>query len=134
MMNEENDPLEVIVQGGSIEANTVVYGVVQNALSNAGFTEVTVSSPQGDTAALVNKVPTMLDVVRASRPELFATRVTVKQNVPLEEIGSLIADNPDRLDLGHVVYGIGDAGDDDPGDASAESTQEAEKSLEPEEV
>jgi hypothetical protein len=134
MMNEKNDPLEVIVQGGSIEANTVVYGVVQSALSVAGFTELTVSSSQGDAAAHVSKVPPMLDVVRASRPELFATPVTVKQDAPLEEIGSLIADNPDRLDLGHIVYGIGDAGDDDPGDASAEATQEAQKPLEPEGV
>ena len=133
-MNEKDDPLEVIVQGGSIEASTVVYGVVQTALSDAGFTEVTVSSPQGDKAAHAGRIPTMLDVVRASRPELFATPIRVKQNAPLEEVGSLIADNPDHLDLGQIVYGIGDAGDDDPGGTAGNVTQAAEKAGEPEAV
>ncbi len=133
-MDEKDDPLEVVVQGGSIEANTVVYGVVQSALSDAGFTEVAVSSPQGVKAAHVGKVPTMLDVVRASRPELFATPISVRQNAPLEEVGSLIADNPDQLDLGHVVYGIGDAVDDEPGPAPEESAGEAGKPMESEAV
>lgn len=133
-MDEKDDPLEVVVQGGSIEANTVVYGVVQSALSDAGFTEVAVSSPQGVKAAHVGKVPTMLDVVRASRPELFATPISVRQNAPLEEVGSLIADNPDQLDLGHVVYGIGDEVDDEPGPAPEESAGEVGKPMESEAV
>ncbi|MGF6604684.1 hypothetical protein P3T23_009440 [Paraburkholderia sp. GAS448] len=133
-MNVEGDPLEVIVQGGSVEANTVVYGVVQGALSDAGFTGVTVSSPQGDRAAHVGMIPTMLDAVRASRPELFATPISVKQHAPLEEVGSLIADNPDQLDLGQIVYGIGDSGDDEPGETAEDTAQVAEKSLEPEAV
>lgn len=133
-MNIEGDPLEVIVQGGSVDANTMVYGVVQGALSDAGFTAVTVSSPQGDRVAHVGRIPTMLDAVRASRPELFATPISVKQHARLEDVGSLIADNPDQLDLGHIVYGMGDSGDDGPGESAEDAAQEGQKSLEPEAV
>ncbi|MBB5409173.1 hypothetical protein HDG34_003114 [Paraburkholderia sp. HC6.4b] len=133
-MNVEGDPLEVIVQGGSIDANTVVYGVVQGALSDAGFTGVTVSSPQGERAAHVGRIPTMLDALRVSRPELFATPINVKQQACVEEVGSLIADNPDHLDLGHIVYGTGDSDDVDPGVSAEDAAQVADKSMEAEAV
>jgi hypothetical protein len=31
--------------------------------------------------------------------------VTVKQTAPLEEVASLIADNPEHLNIGQIVYG-----------------------------
>jgi hypothetical protein len=130
-MSKKEAPLEVIVQGGSIEASSMVYGVVQHALSEAGFTEVTASSPQGSKAAHVEKIPTMLDAVRAARPELFETPVCVRQEASAEDVASLIVDNPDQLDLGQIAYGMGEAGKDPTNDGDdANRNVEQRKDLE----
>lgn len=104
-MSTQKDPLEVIVQGGNVEANTLVFGVVQHALDNAGFTDVTVHSPQGAAPCDVEEVPTMLDVVRASRPHLFDTAIRVEQRSRAEDVLSMSTD--DQLGIAKVVYGGG---------------------------
>jgi hypothetical protein len=115
----QKDALEVIVQGGPVEVNAVVYGVVQHALSEAGFTEVTVHSPEGDTEAVVGEIPSLLDVLRADRPTIFDTPITVKQNAHADDVLKM-CDNPDNLDIGRIVYGTTDAAVE----PSAESSDE----------
>jgi hypothetical protein len=118
-MSSQKDPLEVIVQGGPVDVNAVVYGVVQHALSEAGFTEVTVHSPEGNKDAIVGEVPSLLDVLRADRPTIFDTPITVKQNAHADDVLQM-CDDPDNLDIGRIVYGTTDAAVE----SSAEATDE----------
>jgi hypothetical protein len=106
-MTTQKDPLEVIVQGGDVEANTLVFGVVQHALDNAGFTDVSVHSPQGDVPCDVEEVPTLLDVVRANRPHLFDTPIRVEQRALGEDVLAMSTDDPGAIGLAKVVYGGG---------------------------
>ena len=70
MDKPEIDPIEVSVTGGSIETNTLVFGVVQAALDEAGFTEVTVQSPHGDAAVEPSEMPSLLDLIRTKNPSM----------------------------------------------------------------
>ncbi|SAK59051.1 hypothetical protein AWB81_01785 [Caballeronia arationis] len=107
-MSSQKDPLEVIVQGGPVDVNAVVYGVVQHALSEAGFTEVTVHSPEGNVDAVVGEIPSLLDVLRVERPAIFDTPITVKQNAHADDVLKM-CDDPDNLDIGRIIYGTTDA-------------------------
>lgn len=104
-MSTQKDPLEVIVQGGPIEANTLVFGVVQNALNDAGFTDVSVRSPQGTVDANLSEMPTLLDVVRANRPHLFDTAIRVTQLAHADDVLLLSTEDPGRTGIATVVYG-----------------------------
>lgn len=106
-MSTQKDPLEVIVQGGDVEANTLVFGVVQHALDNAGFTDVTVHSPQGNAPCDVEEVPSLLDIVRANRPHLFDTPIRVEQRARAEDVLDMSTTNPGQIGLAKVVYGGG---------------------------
>jgi hypothetical protein len=104
-MSTQKDPLEVIVQGGSIEANTLVYGVVQASLNDAGFTDVTVHSPQGNVEADFSEMPSLLDVVRANRPHLFDTPIKVTQNAHADDVLLLSTEDPGKIGIARIVYG-----------------------------
>ncbi|WP_144106753.1 hypothetical protein [Paraburkholderia sp. BCC1886] len=104
-MSNQHAPLEVLVQGGDVETSALVYGVVQNALTEAGFTDITVESPQGDTEANVSQIPSLLDLVRTERPALFDTPIAVKQIATPEEVVAFAVDHPDTLGIASVVYG-----------------------------
>jgi hypothetical protein len=104
-MSTQKDPLEVIVQGGSIEANTLVFGVVQASLNDAGFTDVSVHSPQGSVECDFSEIPTLLDVVRANRPHLFDTPITVTQNAHADDVLLLSTEDPGKIGIAKIVYG-----------------------------
>jgi hypothetical protein len=104
-MSTQKDPLEVIVQGGPIETNTLVFGIVQNALQDAGFTDVSVHSPQGNVECDFTEMPSLLDVVRANRPHLFDTPLRVTQNAHADDVLLLSTDDPGKTGIAKIVYG-----------------------------
>jgi hypothetical protein len=129
-MTSQNDPLKVIVRGGPIEANAVVYGVVQNALSEAGFTDISVSSPQHDSEAILGEIPSLLDVLRAERPTLFDTPISVEQIAHADEVLTLTVNDPDNLGIARVVYGTDPAIVEEAVEAHAPATDDfAEPAL-----
>jgi hypothetical protein len=86
-----------------------VFGVVQHALDTAGFTDVTVRSPQGDAECVTGDVPTMLDIVRANRPQLFETPIRVTQNAHADDVMAVSTQDPDNLGIAKTVYGTEEA-------------------------
>jgi hypothetical protein len=106
MTNETKlDPVEVTVTGGSVEVNTVVYGVVQAALDEAGFTEVTVQSPHGDAAVEPSEMPSLLDLIRTKNPSMFDVPVKVTQHASMDAVGQLPNAGATAAAIATVVYG-----------------------------
>ena len=98
------DPLEVTVSGGSAEVNTLVYGVVQNALDEAGFTDVDVSSPHGDASVDIAQMPSLLDIVRAKNPSMFDTPIKVSQVAPADAIANMANGDSLSAAIANTVY------------------------------
>lgn len=98
------DPLEVTVAGGSAEVNTLVYGVVQNALDEAGFTDIAVNSPHGDVSVDTAQMPSLLDIVRAKNPSMFDTPVKVTQVVPADAVAALANGDSVAAAIANTVY------------------------------
>lgn len=105
MSTPEIDPVEVSVSGGTIEANTLVYGVVQAALDEAGFTDVTVQSPHGDAAVEPSEMPTLLDLIRTKNPSMFDMPVKVTQHASMDAVGQLPNAGATAAAIATVVYG-----------------------------
>jgi hypothetical protein len=98
------DPLEVTVAGGSAEVNTLVYGVVQNALDEAGFTDIAVNSPHGDVSVDTASVPTLLDLVRAKNPSMFDTPIRVTQVASADQVANLANGDTVAAAIANTVY------------------------------
>jgi len=98
------DPLEVTVAGGSAEVNTLVYGVVQNALDEAGFTDIAVNSPHGDVSVDTASVPTLLDLVRAKNPSMFDTPIRVTQVAPADQVANMANGDTVAAAIANTVY------------------------------
>lgn len=80
-MQEDKDSVKVTIAGGSYGANTLVFGVVHDALKKAQFRHVSpyivgVSDPPGE-----RRIDSLLDVCRAIHPDLFSTPVQVEQDL-----------------------------------------------------
>jgi hypothetical protein len=82
-MKEKEDPVKVVVQGGGYGANTLVYGVVYDALHKAGFRSLTPSwsAQVGMLDRDQTRIPSLLDICRSIHPQLFATPVQVSQDL-----------------------------------------------------
>jgi hypothetical protein len=98
------DPLEVTVAGGSAEINTLVYGVVQNALDEAGFTDLSVSSVHGDASVDTAQVPTLLDLVRAKNPSMFDTPIKITQVASADQIANLANGDSVAAAIANTVF------------------------------
>jgi hypothetical protein len=98
------DPLEVTVAGGSAEVNTLVYGVVQNALDEAGFTDIAVSSPHGDVSVDTAQVPSLLDIIRAKNPSMFDTPIRVCQVAPADAVANMANGDSISAAIANTVY------------------------------
>jgi hypothetical protein len=99
------DPIEVTVAGGTIEANTLVYGVVQTALDEAGFTDITVKSPHGDAECDAAEMPSLLDLIRTKNPSMFDMPVRVTQHASMDAVGALPNAGATAAAIATVVYG-----------------------------
>lgn len=99
------DPLEVTVSGGSAEVNTLVYGVVQNALDEAGFTDVTAHSVvHADASVDTAQMPTLLDLVRAKNPSMFDTPVKVTQVASADQVANLANGDSIACAIANTVF------------------------------
>lgn len=104
-MSIDIEPIEVTVSGGSVEANTVIYGVVQAALDVAGFTEVTCQSAHGDATAEPSEVLSLLDLIRIKNPSMFDIPVKVIQHAGMDAVGQLPNAGATAAAIAAVVYG-----------------------------
>ena len=82
-MEINEKPIRIEVGGGTITSNTLVVGLIQTALVQHGFGNVEAVHPEGDTdmGEAVNATTSLLDVIRHTYPQIFATPVIVKQNL-----------------------------------------------------
>jgi len=81
MKKPPTQPLEVEVRGGDEITNTLVYGVVQTSLRDAGFVKVKAVHPYGDAdSAREPEMSGLLGVLHVTHPKLFTAPITVKQN------------------------------------------------------
>lgn len=78
------DDLNIQITGSDAESRRVVSTVVANALDEAGFTDVSLINKNGETENRTDEV-SILEVVSAARPELFATPVSVYSNCAPQE-------------------------------------------------
>ncbi len=99
------DPVEVAITGGTVEANTLVYGVVQAALDEAGFTEIQLSSPHGDVEVDVAGMPSLLDLIRTKNPSMFDMPVKVVQHASVDAVSALNNAGATAAAIATVVYG-----------------------------
>ena len=74
-------PLKIEISGGDTFTSTVVFGFVQQALSDRGFRNVEAIHELGDAPARTDTVPTLLDLLEATHPSIFAQPVVIKQNL-----------------------------------------------------
>lgn len=79
-MEEDQDPVKITVAGGGYGANTLVFGVVHDALVKAGFHSVRPSEMRGFNED-AGRMTSLLDVVRSIHPHLFYTPVHVHQDL-----------------------------------------------------
>ena len=82
-MEESLEPVKVTVAGGSYGANSLVFGVVHDALHKAGFSQV---SPRSMSSGFIDgqdakRIPSLLDICRCIHPHLFYTPVDVRQDL-----------------------------------------------------
>jgi hypothetical protein len=82
-MEEGKEPVKVTVAGGSYGANTLVYGVIHDALHKAGFRAL---SPSWSAMAGMldrdkTRIASLLDICRSIHPDLFNTPVAVAQDL-----------------------------------------------------
>lgn len=81
-MDEILDPVKVTVTGGSYGANTLVFGVVHDALHKAGFNQLSPRNMAGFSGGQDGqRIPSLLDICRSIHPHLFYTPVEVKQEL-----------------------------------------------------
>lgn len=81
-MEESKDPVRVVITGGGYGANTLVMGVVHDALCSAGFRQVMPHGPRGFAESHDKKrVASLLDICRCIHPDLFNTPVEVVQDL-----------------------------------------------------
>lgn len=82
-MKEEEEPVKVIVQGGGYGANTLVFGVIHDALHKSGFRSLTPnwSAAVGMLDRDKTRIASLLDICRSIHPQLFATPVSVEQDL-----------------------------------------------------
>lgn len=76
--------LNIQITGSDSESRRVVSTVVANALDEAGFTDVSLINKNGETENRTDEV-SILELVSAARPELFATPVSVYSNCAPQE-------------------------------------------------
>jgi hypothetical protein len=82
MMQEQLEPVKVTVSGGGYGANTLVFGVLHDALCNAGFNKVSPAAIRSFNGQTDHKrIPSLLDVCRSIHPDLFNTPVDVQQEL-----------------------------------------------------
>lgn len=76
MSTDNDNGITVEVSGEENSGKTIVCSIIANALTKSGFTEVTLINQQGEqTEPLDGR--TILDVARASYPDLFATPIGI---------------------------------------------------------
>jgi len=82
-MEENKDPVKVIVTGGSYGANTLVFGVVHDALKKAQFHQVRphISETLWGPTSVTRRVESLLDICRCIHPDLFNTPVEITQDL-----------------------------------------------------
>lgn len=109
-MSTHIDPLEVTISGGTAETNTLVSGVVQTALDEAGFTDITVNSPHGDAGVDEDAMPSLLDIIRVKNPDMFDTPIKINQHVSADAIANLPNVSATAAAIANAVYaGVLDA-------------------------
>lgn len=80
-MEESLDPVHVTVTGGSYGASTLIFGVVQDAITKAGFRNVKPRLGNSFSDEDSRRISSLLDVVRSIHPDLFSTPVEVHQEL-----------------------------------------------------
>lgn len=91
---------DVVVTGDDQDGVQLVTGVINKALLDNGFTNVGVMSPTTGEPTLVPDVPSLGDLVRATKPHFFHQPVTVTGLVPphITDVPAYIERNIDQLD------------------------------------
>jgi len=89
------NPTEVIVNGEDSDGVELITGVINKALLDNGFTNVGVMSPTTGEPTLVPDVPSLMDVVRATKPHLFHQPVTVTGVAlpPMDDVSDYVEKN-----------------------------------------
>lgn len=107
MKKESVKPLMVEVSGGTAPANSLVFGLVQTTLREAGFGNLKVNHPFGDgTSADGDEMSSLLGVLHVAHPKLFQERIEVKQHLPERAIG-YEHNAPTHL-VESFTYGVGE--------------------------
>jgi hypothetical protein len=104
-MSTQIEPLEVTVTGGTAETNTLVYGIVQTALDDAGFTDIIATSPHAEAVCESAQMPSLLDLVRLKNPSMFDTPVRVSQHLSADAAAALPNAGAVAAAIAATVYG-----------------------------
>lgn len=73
-----NNDVSITVQGNDIQLTALIGGVIDRALTEAGFTDVANRTMLETGHALASdEVPTMLEMARQRAPEAFAVAITI---------------------------------------------------------
>lgn len=90
---DEDEGINIEVTGGQVQEREVVCAVIQEALVNAGFKDVSTIDEAGDVIDTLDG-PSLLDEARRLVPELFNAPVTLSSSFSAE-----VEDETDRPDL-----------------------------------
>lgn len=71
--------LHIEITGDADSGKTVIANVIHDALEKNGFKNITQINDAGDTVDRIHNVPSVLDLVRESRPDMFETAVTISE-------------------------------------------------------
>ncbi len=95
MSNDTSSEISVTVQCDDIQVQAVVGGVIERALTEAGFSDVSNRTMlEGGHSLASEEVPTMLDMIRQRAPEVFLSAITIDSVQPEPE--ETVEDEPDE--------------------------------------
>lgn len=71
--------IHIEITGDADSGKTVIGNLINDTLEKHGFKNVTQINDTGEPVARIPDTPSVLDLVRESRPELFETPITISE-------------------------------------------------------
>lgn len=71
--------LHIEITGDADSGKTLIGNVIHDALDKAGFKNVTQITDTGEPTARIDNTPSVLDLVRDTRPDMFETPITISE-------------------------------------------------------
>jgi len=71
--------LHIEITGDQDSGKTLIGNIIHDALEKNGFKNVTQIADTGEPVARIDNTPSVLDLVRESRPDMFDTPVTISE-------------------------------------------------------